>query len=178
MGPTMVVVSFMSSLKYLSSYPQHLQDQIQTLIDEQRLDKYLLGKYPSCHDFKNDGALRDYTLAIKNRYLKKSSPLSKVVYDGKIHVINNALGLHKYINRVQGSKTKSKNEIHIASMFKNGPEEFLNMIVVHELAHLRERDHNKAFYKLCQHMQPDYHQLEFDMRVYLTQLEIGEDIYK
>jgi len=167
----------MSSLKYLASYPQHLQDQIQRLIDEERLADYLLGKYPDHHSFKNDGALRDYTLAIKNRYLKKSAPLSKVVFDNKIHVINNALGLHKYINRVQGSKTKSKNEIHIAGIFKNGPEAFLNMIVVHELAHLREREHNKAFYQLCQHMQPDYHQLEFDMRVYLTQLDIGEEIY-
>lgn len=167
----------MSFLKYLASYPQQLQDQIQTLINEERLDQYLLGKYPSCHGYKNDGALRDYTLAIKNRYLKKSSPLTKVVYDGKIHVINNALGLHKYINRVQGSKTKSKNEIHIASIFKNAPEDFLNMIVVHELAHIRERDHNKAFYQLCQHMQPDYHQLEFDLRVYLTLLDLGEKIY-
>ena len=29
-------------------------------------------------------------------------------------------------------------------------------------------DHNKAFYQLCQYMLPDYHQLEFDLRVYLT----------
>ena len=42
------------------------------------------------------------------------------------------------------------------------------MIVVHELAHLREKDHNKAFYQLCQHMLPAYHQYEFDLRVYLT----------
>ncbi len=42
------------------------------------------------------------------------------------------------------------------------------MIVVHELAHLREKDHNKAFYKLCQHMLPEYHQYEFDLRIYLT----------
>jgi predicted metal-dependent hydrolase len=42
------------------------------------------------------------------------------------------------------------------------------MIVVHELAHLKELDHNKAFYQLCQYMLPDYHQLEFDLRVYLT----------
>jgi len=41
------------------------------------------------------------------------------------------------------------------------------MIVVHELAHLKERNHDKAFYQLCQHMEPDYHQLEFDCRVYL-----------
>jgi len=26
------------------------------------------------------------------------------------------------------------------------------MIVVHELAHLKEREHNKSFYKLCENM--------------------------
>jgi predicted metal-dependent hydrolase len=35
------------------------------------------------------------------------------------------------------------------------------------LAHLRVRDHDKAFYQLCQHMLPDYHQLEFDLRLWL-----------
>ncbi len=47
------------------------------------------------------------------------------------------------------------------------------MIVVHELAHLKERDHDKAFYALCTHMEPEYHQLEFDVRVWLTAREVG-----
>jgi len=47
------------------------------------------------------------------------------------------------------------------------------MIVVHELAHLREKDHDKSFYQLCQHMEPRYHQLEFELRVYLTYLDAG-----
>lgn len=58
-------------------------------------------------------------------------------------------------------------------MFRDAPAEFLKMIAVHELAHLKEADHNKAFYQLCTHMEPDYHQLEFDLRLYLTQLELG-----
>lgn len=45
------------------------------------------------------------------------------------------------------------------------------MIVVHELAHLKEMDHNKAFYQLCEYMAPDYHRLELDLRLYLTWLE-------
>lgn len=49
------------------------------------------------------------------------------------------------------------------------------MIVAHELAHLKEADHNKAFYQLCNHMRPDYHQLEFDLRLYLTQLALSTD---
>ena len=51
------------------------------------------------------------------------------------------------------------------------------MIVVHELAHLREKEHNKNFYQLCKHMLPDYYQLEFDARLYMIQLELGGDIY-
>ncbi len=47
------------------------------------------------------------------------------------------------------------------------------MIVVHELAHLREFDHGKAFYQLCTNMAPDYHQLELDMRLWLTAREMG-----
>jgi hypothetical protein len=48
---------------------------------------------------------------------------------------------------------------------------------VHELAHLKEKDHNKAFYHLCQSMLPEYHQVELDLRIYLTQLEYMGDIY-
>lgn len=104
--------------------------------------------------------------------MKKTSPLSKVIYDGKINVIHNALGTHHFISRVQGSKLKAKNEIYIASMFKKVPIKFLEMIVVHELAHFKEKEHNKAFYKLCEYMFASYHQVEFDLRLYLTHLDM------
>jgi predicted metal-dependent hydrolase len=69
-----------------------------------------------------------------------------------------------------------KNELRVSSVFKKAPIELLNMIVVHELAHIKEKQHDKAFYKLCIHMLSDYHQLEFDMRLYMIQNEI-ESIY-
>jgi predicted metal-dependent hydrolase len=56
-------------------------------------------------------------------------------------------------------------------MFRDAPAAFLKMILVHELAHLKEREHTKAFYQLCTHMEPDYFQLEFDLRLYLTHRE-------
>jgi len=86
--------------------------------------------------------------------------------------------MHYYISKVQGSKLKSKHEIKIASLFKHTPAEFLKMIVVHELAHLKEKDHNKAFYKLCEYMEPGYYQIEFDMRLYLTHLDNAEPLYR
>ena len=158
-------------LTYLSHYPQQLQDQIQRMQAQNQLGNWLRSRYPNVHSINNDKDLRDYAMDIKNHYMKKTQPLSKVVYDNKIHIVNHALGLHSYVSRVQGGKLKSKNELRVSDLFKHTPEPFLNMIVVHELAHLKEKDHNKAFYKLCNHMLPDYHQLEFEVRVYLTELE-------
>ena len=103
--------------------------------------------------------------------MRKSVPLGKVLYDGKLQVMKHALGTHTAFSRVHGGKLKASREIRIASVFRDAPAEFLKMIVVHELAHLKETEHNKAFYQLCTHMAPDYHQLEFDLRLYLTQLE-------
>ena len=74
-------------------------------------------------------------------------------------------------------KDADKNEIKIAEVFRVGPEAFLRMIVVHELAHFKEKEHDKAFYQLCAHMEPAYHQLEFDLRLYLTQLELFGPLY-
>lgn len=165
------------NLKYLANYDPSLQAQIAALIESGRLAEVLLQRYPEAHAHVNDKTLRTYTLALKSRFMKQAVPLSKVCYDGQIHVVNNALGLHSYVARVQGGKLKSKNEIRISAVFKKSPEAFLNMIVVHELAHLKEKEHNKAFYQLCQHMLPNYHQLEFDMRLYLTLLEQGGALY-
>ena len=57
------------------------------------------------------------------------------------------------------------------------PEPLLRMVVVHELAHLKEKDHNKAFYNLCTHMEPDYHQFEFDLRLLLTCIDANISPY-
>ena len=164
-------------LKYLTSYSSEVQSQVRTMIEQDKLGQFLLKKYPEKHKVSNDKQLREYVMEFKNNYLKKSSPISKIVFDPKIHVVNNALGLHTFISRVQGNKLKSKNEIRISEIFKNCPEPFLQMIVVHELSHIRFKDHDKAFYKLCEHMQPDYHQIEFEMRLYLTQVELKGKIY-
>jgi hypothetical protein len=164
-------------MKYLSAYSDDLKSSIQKLIDEGRLAEVLLSRYPNAHSFNNDKLLREYVLLLKGRYLKKSNPLTEIKYNASIHVINHALGMHRIHTRAHGGKLKTKSDIQISSIFKKMPEPFLKMIVVHELAHLKEKEHNKAFYQLCEHMLPDYHQLEFDTRVYLTQLDIGGSLY-
>lgn len=155
---------------YLAGYPAALTGQVQHLIAQGKLADMLLKKYPHTHEVRTDKALYDYVLDCKARHLRNAGQLSRVAYDSKMHVIRNALGTHARISRVQGANLKTSREIKIAAVFKEMPPEFLRMIVVHELAHIKEREHNKAFYQLCQHMEPDYHQLEFDLRAYLSYL--------
>lgn len=158
---------------YLAAYPPALADQVWRLIEADQLAGLLQQKYPHGHAVRTDKALYAYVQDLKDEYLRNAGQLSKVAYDSKLHVIRNALGTHTTIARVQGAKLKAKREIRVATLFREMPPEFLRMIAVHELAHLREREHDKAFYQLCRHMEPDYHQLEFDLRAYLCHLAAG-----
>ncbi len=160
------------ALPYLAGYPEALRQQVQGLIERNELATHLQKRYPLRHSVRTDAALYDYTQALKSAFLRQSPPLAKVIYAARLHVINNALGTHTTVARVQGGQLKAKREIRISAMFRDTPPEFLKMIVVHELAHIKEREHNKAFYALCQHMEPDYHQFEFDLRLYLTLQEL------
>lgn len=158
-------------LKYLQGYSADTLLQVEQLVARDELGAWLLKRYPSGHGARTDKALFDYVQELKQGFLRGAEPLAKVTYDSKLQVVQHALGTHTTISRVQGSKLKSKREIRVAALFKDTPPEFLKMITVHELAHLKERAHDKAFYQLCSYMEPNYHQLEFEVRMYLTHLE-------
>ena len=164
-------------LKYLNGYDAKLQEQIQALIEQDKLGEYLLSRYKETHSHTSDKSLYSYVMGLKNEHMKSSAPIAKVMYDTKIRDVRSALGTHTFVSRVQGGKLKAKNEIRISHVFKNVPEAFLRMIVTHELAHVKVKEHNKAFYKLCTHIEPDYHQLEFDLRLYLTYKDIFGELY-
>jgi len=166
----------MDTLKYIAGYPEHVIEQVRQLIKNEKLSVYLHNKYPDAHQINNEKALYDYVQRLKNRYIKQASPISKVNFDPKLQLVKQALGTHTFVSRVQGGKLKAKKEIRIASLFKDAPAAMLEMIVVHELAHLKEKNHDKAFYKLCCYMQNDYHQVEFDTRLYLIAIDLGLDL--
>ncbi len=171
-------------LPYLNHYPAALQQQVRTLVIEGRLIAYLQKRYPDYtfsprdavesesvaprHAVQSDKALYSYCADVKQQFLRSAPAIDKVLYDNKLDVVRHALGLHTAISRVQGGKLKAKKEIRIAALFRDTPLAFLRMIVVHELAHLKEPDHDKAFYRLCEFMEPDYHQIELDLRIHLT----------
>ena len=136
----------MQELKYLSAYSDQTREQVSKLIEENKLADVLRQRYPAAHSVRTDKALYDYIQALKSEFLRNADPINKVAYDNKLHVIQHALGLHTSISRVQGGKLKAKHEIRVATVFKDVPLEFLRMIAVHELAHVKEKQHDKPFY--------------------------------
>lgn len=161
-----------AGLRYLQGYAPDLLAQVQTLISAGQLAATVAARHPQAHTVRTERALYDYVTELKSRHMRSAPPVAKVSYDAKLHLLKNVLGTHTTVSRVQGGQLKSKREIRIATLFKDAPADFLRMIVVHELAHLKERDHDRAFYALCQHMEPNYHQLEFDLRLWLTAQEL------
>ncbi|WP_413111496.1 M48 family metallopeptidase [Thaumasiovibrio sp. DFM-14] len=158
-------------MKYLNGYPETVVQQARQLLQDGRLNSYFAKRYPEQHQVTNDKALFELVMSYKNRYIKKSPPLSKACFDKKIRRVDQALGTHTRVSRIHGQRMQAKKEIRIASLFRHAPLGLLEMIVVHELAHIKENEHDKAFYALCCHMLPDYHQREFDTRLYLHWLD-------
>lgn len=162
--------------RFLAGYPEALQDQVRQQLADGRLGAALARNYPERHAVRTDASLYDHAMALKSRYLRNASALAKVVFDSRLQIDQRALGTLTSVSRVQGGRLTAKREVRVAALFKDAPAAMLEMIVVHELAHLKERDHNKPFYALCEHMLAGYHQIEFDTRLYLTWRASGGEV--
>ena len=165
------------ALRYIAHYPESLITKVKTHLQDQSLKEHLLSRYPEAHGVNSNKLLRAYTNEIKNKHMRSSERLSKVCFDDKLHLIHHALGTQSFISLAHGGRLKARRELRVSSLFKHCPEPLLKMIVVHELAHLKEKEHNQAFYRLCVHMEADYHRLELDARLYLIQKELFGPLY-
>lgn len=162
----------MLDLPYLAGYPEATLAPVRELLAAGQLGAHVAARYPERHPYTSSKLLRGYVTELKQRHLKTAKPVSKVLYDDRLLAVEDALGLHTFRSRTHGAKRRTTSEIRVAGLFKDAAPEFLRMIVVHELAHLREREHTKAFYRLCTAMEPEYHQFEFDLRLLLTAREV------
>ncbi len=164
----------MVTLPYLSGYAPKLQAEALALLEAGELRPRLESRYPDRHQVRSNRDLSQYVQDLKADTMRTARPLEGATYDDKLRVIEGALGLHTTKTQSHGSKLKKRRSIRIASLFKDVAPEFLRMIVVHELAHMKHFDHDRDFYRLCTHIEPDYHQYELDLRLYLTAQEWPE----
>lgn len=165
----------MTRLPYIDGYPPEIRARAEAMWEAGELGPWLRERYPDQHQVRSNKELNSYVQELKARHMRTAPPLIGVRYDDRLHVAHQALGLHTTRTRVQGAKLRKRRELRVASLFKEAPPEFLRMVVVHELAHMKHAEHDRDFYKLCTYMESDYHQLELDMRLYLAVQESALD---
>lgn len=152
---------------YIAGYPPEVVERAEAMLAAGELGQALAARYPERHQVRSNKELQKYVQELKAKELRTAAPLQNVTYDDKLRVLEGALGLHTTTTRTHGSKTKRRRSIRIASLFKDVAPEFLRMITVHELAHMKHADHDRDFYRLCTHIEPHYHQYELDLRLQL-----------
>lgn len=164
----------MPVLPLLQGYPPEVQAQAEALLTSGELQARLAKRYPERNTIRSNKELFAYVQELKARHMRTAPPLAKVSFDPRISSVQNALGLHVTSQVVHGGRLSTRRELRVASVFKDTPAAFLRMIVVHELAHMKHGAHDQAFYKLCLHMEPEYHRLELDLRLYLCAHEAAD----
>lgn len=166
----------MGAWPLLQGYPEELVAEAEALIAGGKALALIAERYPEQHRVRSNQELFTYVQELKARHLKSTPPLSKILFDKRLCSAHNALGLHTTRQRVHGTRLRTNRELRVAGLFRDAPAAFLRMIVVHELAHQKHADHDRDFYRLCRHLEPEYHQLEFDLRLYLSALDNTEPL--
>ena len=164
-------------MNYFNGYPEPIRAQVNTLISSGKLIQYFKKKYPSGHQYNSEKALYEYANTLKQQFLKNAAKLDSVKYEKRKDLVLNALGTHTFKRHAHGKKLKAQHHIAVANQLKYAPLEVLKALVVHELAHFKEKDHNKGFYNLCCHMQANYFECELDLRLFMVLCEKGENFY-
>jgi hypothetical protein len=90
---------------------------------------------------------RERSRKLNNEYLKKRAEmLNRKYFDGKLKIKSIKFVTNQ--NSRFGSCTTEKGTIRISHRVANMPTWVLDYLIVHELAHLVQPNHSKAFWKL------------------------------
>src|SRR3989344_892871 len=100
---------------------------------------------------------------------KISSLISRLAADKNYDYINSRINnlnkkhFNEKVNSIclKNHKSKwgscsSKGNINISTRLLFAPEDIINYVCIHELAHLKEKNHSKNFWKLVENAMPDY----------------------
>ena len=87
--------------------------------------------------------------------------MAKQILPGKVAFYAEKMGVTPTGLRVTGAEKRfgscsAKNSLCFSFYLMRYPEEAIDYVVVHELAHIRHHDHSRAFYKTVAQVLPDY----------------------
>ena len=86
---------------------------------------------------------------------------AKIIIRDRVEYYSKIMGLNYGRITITSAKTRfgscsSKGNLSFSYRLMLYPDEAVDYVVVHELAHLREMNHSKNFYKIIEQVLPDY----------------------
>lgn len=147
--------------KLLLSKEKWIMEKIKYL-KKNRVDKdsfFYLGSTYLKKDFKIDSLEQFYKSESKRIITPIVDNYSSIMdlYPNKISYRN---------NKSRWGSCSSKNNISLNIQLMKLPLELIDYVVVHELAHIRHKNHQKNFYKEVQKVLPNYKQLDKTLKEY------------
>jgi predicted metal-dependent hydrolase len=128
-----------------------------------RHKKWVEKKYIFIEECRNIGAERGFVQRTKQDFVKSVS----------FHATKFARELNVTVKKItfRGMKTKwascnSKGHISINTLMMKMPEELIDYVVYHEVAHLKQMRHNAKFWGIVAKKFPHYKTLEEELSVY------------
>lgn len=102
---------------------------------------------------------------------------AKAYLHQKCSHFSEVMGLRHGEIRINGAKTRwgscsRKGSINFTYRLMLVPEELVDYVVVHELAHLKEMNHSGRFWSVVERVLPDYKERRKKLREYERRLEI------
>ena len=106
-------------------------------------------------------SLYSFTYILNEENIAELRKLAKKILKVKVAYYAEIMGLKYGRITITGAKTRfgscsSKGNIAFSYRLMLYPEEAIDYVVVHELAHLLEMNHSPAFYKIVESVMPDY----------------------
>jgi len=169
------------AINKIKENPERLKSKIQRTYKDKDIikiwnEEYLLrinfmNKSGSSARIKDKGIYLNISNSLPEEVQNKhiSSLVSRVISSKKLPELKERINglnrkyFNKEINKIFFKNHKSKwgscsnsNNINISTRLLFAPEDIMDYVCIHELAHLIEKNHSKNFWKLVESVMPDY----------------------
>ena len=71
-------------MRYLEAYGPEVQAKVLNLLAQDRVGDYLQPRYGQAHEARNDRALFQMAVDLKDRFMRNTPPLQKAMYDSQL----------------------------------------------------------------------------------------------
>ena len=106
---------------------------------------------------------REQGLTVSAEELSRLKEKAQIIIPQRVEYFSKLMGLKPSSVKINFAKTRfgscsTKNNLNFSAFLMHYPDEAIDYVVVHELAHIKHHNHSKDFYSLIEKYLPDYKQ--------------------